>query len=101
MNKAFITISTDDDKPHQTVERELGRFNIGFYCVSCKEFFAFVVVQPKDEPKTEHIGFRADGPILFACPFCHREQRREISEIASFHLTAANQRRPPPPPGLH
>ena len=95
---ARIHISAEGDTPYQPEKRQLGKYNVGFYCTNCQEFFALAV---RDEPPGEPIEFISDGEPLFECPFCHHRQRRQVSEIASLVLTEATKRKPPIPPGVH
>lgn len=92
-----IHVSADGDKPNPGVKRQVGKTNIGLYCVACGEFFALAVA-PAKAPAVEII---SDGDPLFECPFCHRLQRRQVSEIATILLTEAAKRRPDRPPGLN
>lgn len=91
-----IHLSAEGDKPHKTVKRQVGKYNAGLYCVQCGEFFAAAVSDRKPD-----ITFISDGEKLFECPFCHHQQRRQVSEIAFFLLTEGLLRRPPRPAGLH
>jgi hypothetical protein len=72
-------------------KRTLGKLNIGFYC-DCGEFIAFAVTEPRLE---NEVAFACDGPILFSCPFCHRQQKRVVTEFQSLVLMEGNKRRPP------
>ena len=98
MNSAenIIHLSSEGDSPHASVKRQIGKLNAGLYCTNCSEFFAVVVVGLEDKKKIENIEFRANGPVLFGCPFCHHGQRREVSEIGLVILTEGNKRKPPP-----
>ena len=73
-------VAKKSDKLYETVKREIGKFNIGLYCTSCSEFFALAVVD--DARKGELIPIKSVGTPLFECPFCHHQQRRQVSEIA-------------------
>ena len=81
-------VAKKSDKLYETVKREIGKFNIGLYCTSCSEFFALAVVD--DARKGELIPIKSVGTPLFECPFCHHQQRRQVSEIARLHLTQGN-----------
>jgi hypothetical protein len=95
---ARMHISAQGDKPNATQKRQIGKYNWGFYCTKCNEFFAFAVA---DNPPAEPIEFISDGEPLWECPLCHHPQRRQVSEIASLYLTEATKRKPPIPPGVH
>ena len=101
MPKARLHIATAGDKPNEGVKRQIGKLNFGLYCVKCSEFFALLVVVPKDESKMEHIEIISDGDPLFECPFCHQQQRRQVSEIARIRLTENNKRKSPAPKSGH
>jgi hypothetical protein len=93
-----IHISSEGEKPNETVKRQIGKYNWGLYCTKCDEFFAVAVA---DKLPSEPIEFISDGEPLFECPFCHHQQRRQVSEIAQLLLTEAAKRRPPVPPDAH
>ena len=98
MNSAenIIHLSSEGDSPHASVKRQIGKLNAGLYCTNCSEFFAVAVIGLEDKKKIENIEFKANGPVLFGCPFCHQGQRREVSEIGLVILTEGNKRKPPP-----
>ncbi len=99
--KAIINISSEGTKPYQNQKRQLGKINFGLYCINCNEFFAQMVVEPKDEEKAILLEFKSDGEPLFECPFCHTQQRRQVSEIAQIRLTERSKRKPPAPTHYH
>src|SRR5262245_34015584 len=83
---------TAQGEPNKTVKRQTGRYNFGLYCSKCTQFFALVVL---DRPPVGGVQFESDGEPLFACPFCHYRQRRQVSEIVQVFLMRGNKRRPP------
>jgi hypothetical protein len=48
-----------------------------------------------DNPRAGGAEFKSDGEPLFACPFCHHRQRRQVSEIVQVFLVRGKKRRPP------
>jgi hypothetical protein len=101
MEKVRLHISAEGNKPNATVKRQLGKLNIGLYCTKCGEFFALAVSEPKDDPKMEQVEIISDGQPLYECPFCHHQQRRQVSEIAKLRLTENNKQKPPPSKAAH
>ena len=86
---AKIHILSQGDKPHATQKRQIGKYNLGFYCTNCEEFFGFAV---SDKPPPEPIEFISDDELLWECPLCH-QQRRQASETVSLYLTEATKRK--------
>lgn len=92
-----VHISADGEQAHRGVKRQLGKTNIGLYCVKCDEFFA-LAVHNRAPGKVEFI---SDGHPLFECPMCGHRQRRQVSEIAEILLTEKSKQKPSGPAGLH
>lgn len=83
------------DYTHALQKRQLGKFNIGFYCTNCTEFVAVVVQDAGMADRLKKEVTLVGGPISFVCPFCQHRQERELSEAAQIVLTEGNKRRPP------
>jgi hypothetical protein len=98
MPKTILNISAEGTTPYQTVKRQLGRLNQGLYCTNCNEFFAFAVIAESKEKIVDYLELKSDGKPLFECPFCHHQERREVSEIGYVQLSEGNKQKPPPPP---
>jgi hypothetical protein len=86
-----IHISAQGDEPIKTVKRQEGKYNFGLYCSRCTQFFALAVL---NDPPVGGAEFKSDGEPLFACPFCHHRQRRQVSEIVQLFLVRGKKRTP-------
>lgn len=89
IEKRRIHLGTSPGSPLPNLKRKLGVTNVGLYCNSCGEFFAFGV----DVPDTYDIQFTADAPLLVRCPFCEAEEPRSVDAIERLVLTEGRKRR--------
>jgi hypothetical protein len=101
VKKVTLNISAEGTTPYQTVKRQLGSLNQGLYCTVCSEFFSLSVIEKGKEQIAEIVELKSDGKPLYECPFCHAQQRRDVSEIGYVQLTERNKKRPPPPRSAH
>ena len=74
----IVHISANGDEPVKTVKRQEGKYNFGLYCSKCTQFFALAVL---DDLPMRGAEFTSDGDPFFVCPYCHHQQRRQVSEI--------------------
>lgn len=93
-----IHVDATSDRPHKSVERQFGKYNLGLYCNACDEFFAMAVY---DRPMVPSVEVISNGEPMFECPHCHHKERRQVSEVAEIVLGDVNKRRPPRPRGLN
>jgi hypothetical protein len=79
MRALFIFL--DCDEPYAGTKPQPDQFNFCLTCKNCEEFFALAVCAPGTDLQPPSKG---DG--LFDCPFCHHQQRCELSEINKIYF---------------
>jgi hypothetical protein len=75
---------------------QFGRFNYGFYCHGCSEFFAIAVLPAGYETEGSLVALEFDPGSKYECPHCNLMQHQSATDIVKVVLNQENRRKPPP-----